>query len=179
MSLKTGQYTQPLNRPAFVQDPVVAGFTTMRLWAGLQMSGTGTSPSLTDNLVLATLENTGDVSVTAQFRQVGDYSSGLPAYNAVLTDGIIATPGSGTKAQTAPYRSNLGSTHTLVPGGRKTISFTPTQQYVELWGVSGGPSQIKLQLDTQVPWTLLGFAKNDPTYPPALWQPPTYNPPTT
>jgi len=178
MSLKSGEYPQPLDCPAFVQQPVVPGYATVRLRAGLQMSGTGTSPVLADNLVLATIENVGSVSVTCQFRQVGDYSSGIPAYNASSTDGIIVTPGGGTIGQTTPYRSNLSSSLTIVPGGRKTTTFTPTQQYVELWGISGN-SQIRLQLETQLPWTELSFAKNDPTYPPALWQPPTYTPPSS
>lgn len=154
MSLKPGQYTQPLVRPAFVQQPMVAGYTTIRLLAGLQVSGTGTCPSLPDNLVMAVVENRGDVSVSVQFRQVGDYSSGLA------------------------FRSNLGNVISLVPKGRKTTTFTPQQQYVELWGVSGGPAEVRVQLDTMVPWTIIPFAKGDTTYPSVLWQPPSYNPPS-
>ncbi len=154
MSLKSGQYPQPLVRPAFIEAPVVPGYATVRLFADLQFSGTGTSPVLADNLVLATVENTGDMTAAVQLREVGDYSSGLP------------------------YRSNITNVLTLVPGGRTTTTFTPQQQYVELWGVSG-TSDIRMQLNTQVPWTLMAFAKSDTTYPPQLWQPPSYNPPSS
>ena len=151
MSLQGGQYPSPLVRPTFVTAPVVAGYTTVRLWANLQFSGTGTSPSLNDNLVMATVENVGDADMTMQFRQVGDYSSGLP------------------------FRSNLGTAIALkAGGGRKQVTFTPTQQYLEVWGVSGG-SQLRMQLQSQLQFNELGFARGDTTYPPQLWQPPNYN----
>ncbi len=91
-------------------------------------------------------ENTGTVDMTVQLRQTGDYT--LP-----------------TSA-----RSNVGAPFTIVAGGRKTFTFTPQQQYIELWGISG-VSEVRMQLETQVSWGLLGFAKSDPYYPPQLWQP--------
>lgn len=155
MPLKSGQYPQPLLRPAFVQAPIVAGYTTVRLWADMQfsgtLSGTGTTPLLNDNLVLGLFENTGDTAMTIQVRECGDYTSG---------------PGS---------RANITNPIALVAKGRKEVTFTPQQQYVEVWGVSGGPSDLRMQLSTQVEWGLMGFAKNDPTYPPQLWEPASYN----
>ncbi len=161
MSLPSGQYNDPLSRPTFVEAPVVAAFATMRLRVNLQFSGTGTSPSLTDNLITAIIENTSDTAVTAQLRQVGDYASGLP------TNGTV-----GTKSQTAPYRSNVGAPFTLVPAGHKTFTLTPTQQYLELWGVSGGPGFVRCQFNGLPQLSEMAFAKDDPTYPPQLWEPP-------
>lgn len=160
MPLLSGQYPSPLVRPAFINAPAVAGFATLRLRADLQFTGTGTTPSLDDNLIHAVLENVGGTAATVQLRQVGDYASGLPAN------------GTGVITQTTPYRSNLSSAFTLVPEGRKTFTFTPRQQYIELWGVSGGPSEVRLQLNGLVPLNLMAFAKDDPTYPPQLWEPP-------
>ncbi len=162
MSLQPGQYTNPLIRPAFIEAPIVASYATARLRADLQFNGTGTCPSIEDNLISAVLENVGATTATVQLRQVGDYASGLP------TNGTL-----GTLAQTTPYRSNLTAAFTLVPGGRKVTTFTPRQQYIELWGVSGGPAQMRMQLATMVPLTELAFAKDDPTYPPQLWEPPS------
>lgn len=160
MSLQSGQYNNPLVRPAFITAPVVADFATVRLRADLQFSGTGTTPSLDDNLIHAVLENVGATAATVQLRQVGDYASGLPS------------DGTGVITQTTPFRSNLSTAYTLVPEGRKTFTFTPRQQYIELWGVSGGPAQIRLQLNGMVPLSRMAFAKDDPTYPPQLWEPP-------
>jgi len=70
MSLQPGQYTNPLIRPAFINAPVVAAFATVRVRADLQFSGTGTCPSLEDNLISAVIENTGAVTATVQMRQV-------------------------------------------------------------------------------------------------------------
>ncbi len=157
--LQSGQYPQPQLRPAVIQEPVVAGYTTIRLQANLQFTGTGTGTiaggtisSLVDNTVLGLFENVGPTDVTIQIREVGDYT--LPASG----------------------RGSLGAAFSLVAnGGRQTKTFIPLQQYVEIWGVSGGPSNIKVQLNSQVEWGLLAFAKNDPVYPPQLWRPASYN----
>lgn len=159
--LPSGQYTDPLFRPTFIEAPIVAGYATVRLRAQLQFSGTGTNQSFEDNLVSAILENVGVTTMTLQLRQVGDYASGLPS------DGSL-----GTISQTTPYRSNIDSAVTLVPAGRKVTHFIPRQQYIEIWGVSGGPSQLRCQLNTILQLDDMAFAKDDPTYPPQLWEPP-------
>lgn len=153
--MKSGQYPQPLLRPTFIQAPVVTGYATVRLQAELQMSGTldgtGTTPDLNDNLTFGLFENTGATAMSLQVRETGDYTSGPSA------------------------RANVTSVINLVAnGGRQQVTFYPQQQYVEIWGVSGGPSDLRLQLSGQVQFELMAFAKNDPTYPPQLWEPASY-----
>lgn len=145
--LRSGEYSQPLLRPAFIQQPVVPGYATIRLRADLQFSGTGTTVAVEDNLVMALVENVGNSAASVQFRQVGEYRSGA--------------------------RSSISPIIAMVPGGRHTITLTPLQQYIELWGVTG-TSQVRVQLETQVPWTLMAFDRLDASYPPALWQPASY-----
>lgn len=152
--LKAGYYPQPLLRTTSVQVPVVAGYTTARLQAHLQFSGTGsgtyngTLSSLPDNSVLGLFENTGATDVSLQLIQTGDYTSGP--------------------------RLQIGAPFSVAAGGRKTVNFTPQMQFVEIWGSSGGPTTIRAQLSSQVEWSILGFAKGDTTYPKTLWEPVSY-----
>lgn len=150
--LHSGEYPQPLDRATTFMAPLVAGYATLRLQASLQFIGTGTTPALDDNLIMALVENTSLNTCKVQFLQTGDYISGP--------------------------RQALGVPFTLVPGGRRTVTFTPIQEYIEMWSPSvggGGPAEIRGEFSTQIPLTLLAFAKNDPTYPQYINEPSTYS----
>ena len=143
-----GIYPQPLIRTTFLQCPLVPGYTTARLSSILQFGGTTVLPAQPDNSVVALLENTGDAQATVQFRQTNDDSP--------LGTGV---------------RSNVGAATVLVPGGRASVTFTPTQPFLEVTCTAGSVAQLRAQLQSQLMWNECAFAKADPLYPKILWQP--------
>jgi phage tail sheath protein FI len=144
-----GEYTQPLVRKTLVQVPVISGYVTSRLQAQDHfqpvISGTNTN-------MLVTLENTGVNATTVSLRETSDRSI------------------SGT-------RYTIMNAVTLVPGGQSTQlvnkGYLP---YVELYctgsDTTNGQTQsnIRMQIDSRRQWTEMGFAKDDPFYPPQLFQ---------
>lgn len=146
MPLNTGEYAQPLVRVTWVECPLVAGFTTARLQAKLQYGGTTPVLAFPDNQVNALLENVGILAGTVQFQQT-------------------------TNDTVSGARIPVGSAVVLVPGGRASVQFTQTQQYLEVWCTGGGPTQLRAQLSSMLQWNRLGFDKSDPYYPQYILQP--------
>lgn len=141
-----GEYPQPLSRTGFVNCPIVTdgtASTTARLRA-VNMSVTGTA-NWNENMVKFFIENTGASACTVQVVNTSDRTS----------SGI---------------RANVGSAISLAAGGHQTSVLYPTQQYLEVTGTSGN-STVRIQLESRLRWQELGFAKDDPYYPTALWKP--------
>lgn len=135
-----GEYSQPLLRTTNVQCPVVAGYVTARL----QVEGNPliSVSGFVDNTTLVSLENTGLTAVSLRLQGTNDYTSGP--------------------------REWVGSAVSLVPTGHSTITVTPRHTYLEVVGQSG-TSSVRLQLSSRLRWSELGFARNDPYYPPFLF----------
>ena len=144
-----GEYISNLTRKTFVQVPVISGYVTARLQAQdyfpAPISGTLTS-------MMVTLENTGRNQTSVLLRETSDRSI------------------SGTRYTVMPAV-------TLVPGG-KTFHFVSKGylSYLELY-CSGSDSttgqsfsDVRMQIDSLRRWTEMGFDKNDPFYPPQLFQ---------
>lgn len=145
-----GEYTQPLVRKTLVQVPVISGYVTSRLQAQdyypPTISGT---PAMN---MLVTLENTGANATTVLLRETNDDSiSGV--------------------------RFTIMNAVTLVRGGMTTQfvnkGYLPI---IELF-CSGSDattgqtqSSVRMQIDAQRRWTEMAFAKDDPFYPPQLFQ---------
>jgi hypothetical protein len=137
-----GEYTQSLIRKTQLLCPMVAGYITGRLRAqDIPAAASG----FADHTTLVTLENVGASSFTVQLL------------------------GSDDRSATGP-RENLGAATTLVVGGRKEISVQPHNKFLEVKSMSGD-GQLKMQLDSQIKWDILGFAEDDVFYPTKLWQP--------
>lgn len=143
--MNPGEYPQPLIRRIVVNVPVVSGYATSRLRADDSYA-----PSISggETAMMVTFENLGNTAVGVKLAQTNDRSI------------------SGT-------RIDVISGVTLVAGGRKTVSSDGAfQSYLELYCTSGGPSTIRMQIESQRQWAELGFDKQaDSTfYPPQLWR---------
>lgn len=152
--MNPGEYLQPFPRKTVVNVPVVSGYVTSRL-----MADDSIAPVISggDTTVMVTFENLGNTAVGVKLRQTNDRSI------------------SGT-------RIDVISGITLVAGGRKTSTSTsPFQTYLELYCYEGGPSNIRMQIESQRQWNELGFDKvaDSTFYPPTLWQARTAYPAST
>lgn len=148
-----GEYPQPLARTTNVLCPVVNGYATARLRRSDPLFGSGNVGVNEDAAQsTVTLENTGQNSVTVQLKGTwvtdppGDDSTGVPT---------------GT-------RINVGSAVALVPGGHKTMSITPYQTYLEVYGEANGPSNLRIQISSKLQWDQMAFDKSDTLYPAVL-----------
>lgn len=140
-----GIYPAPLERPLFVQCPIVNGYTTARLYAPYSFAGsTPIFPTL-DHKVTGLIENTGDIAAAIAINQTG-------------TEWVTGT-------------RTLVASGTLQPEGKLALNWTQTQPYFEVACTWGGPSRVRMQVISQMQWNVMGFAKTDPMYPPVLWQP--------
>lgn len=140
-----GEYVQPLPRKTNVQVPVISGYVAARL--------RGTDPvrpitSGEDTTMALTFENMGNTAVSVLLRQTTDRSV------------------SGT-------RINVVSGIVLVAGGRRTVSTQNCyQEFLEVYCYAGGPSNLRLQIDSLRRWEQMGFDKTADLsfYPTSLWQ---------
>lgn len=143
--MNPGEYLQSFPRKMFVNVPVVSGYVTSRLQADDSLA-----PVISggDTTVMVTFENVGGVAVGVKLQQTNDRS--ISGARVDVVSGID-----------------------LVIGGRKTITTTaPFQRYLELYCYSGGPSNIRMQIESMRQWAELGFDKvaDQTFYPPQLWQ---------
>lgn len=151
--MNPGEYPQPLVRKTLVNVPVVSGYVTSRLRAADAIAPVISGE---DTTVMVVFENVGNTNCSVLLRQTNDRSI------------------SGT-------RIDVISGISLVPGGRRTVtSQAPFQQFLELYCYDGGPSQVRMQIESQRQWEQMGFDKSaDSTfYPTSLWQAKAYPPST-
>jgi len=146
-----GEYPNPLPRKTFVNCPVVSGYVTARLQsqAPIPDSISGTAQNM-----LCTFENVGGTAFSVLLRETPDRSI------------------SGT-------RYNLTSPIFLVPAGQVTQTVLGKQPYLEVYCTGTTTGQLRLQIDSQRRWNELGFGKDDPFYPPQLFQAKTVPGPLT
>jgi hypothetical protein len=143
--MNPGEYIQPFPRKTLVNVPVVSGYVTSRLRADDSYA-----PVISggDTSMMVTFENLSNTAVGVKLQQTNDRSI------------------SGT-------RIDVISGVNLVAGGRTTVWSAGAQQsYLELYCYSGGPSNIRMQIESQRQWQEIGFDKQtDSTfYPPQLWR---------
>jgi hypothetical protein len=131
-------YIDPFLRKQELHTVMVSGYVTERLSTSAPLS-----PSGLDLSVLGIFENTSTgnsaAAFTLQLKQAADISATGP-------------------------RTNVGNAMTIVPGGRVTQNFTPTQGYLEMWCTSGG-GNLRAQIASKLSWNVMGFSKLDPFYP--------------
>lgn len=152
--MNPGEYPQPLPRRTLVNVPVVSGYVTSRLRANDDFAPVTSGENTRVNVVM---ENVGNTYVEVLLRQTNDRSI------------------SGT-------RINVISGLQLQPGGRRFVTSTePFQKYLELYCYGGGPSQVRMQIESLREWNELGFDKvaDQTFYPPRLWQAETAYPQST
>lgn len=145
-----GDYTQPLVRKTLVQVPVISGYVTARLQAQDHYPPTVSGFPATNFMVL--IENTGGNTTTVSLRETDDRSI------------------SGT-------RYTIMNAVTIVPGGQVMENVTKGYlPFLELY-CSGSDattgqtqSSIRMQIEGVRRWNEMGFAKDDPYYPPQLFQ---------
>lgn len=152
-----GEYTQPLVRKHFVNCPMVSGYVTARLqaedWYPPTISGAGTvSTSMS-----VTFENVGGTAFSVLLQETDDRSI------------------SGTRSPISGYiNPGYGPMHalSLVPGGATTQNFNSLLPYLEVKCTAGGPSNLRMQLESQRQWRELGFDRVDDAtfYPFSLWR---------
>lgn len=142
---QAGIYPAPLERPLLVQVPVVKGYTTARLYSPMDFNGSTPIWPTQDHAVYGIIENTGAVAAAVAINQTG-------------TEWYLGT-------------RTLAASGTIQPSGKLRLYWTQTQPYFEVACTWGGPSEIRLQVISQMQWNMLGFQKSDPMYPAVLWQP--------
>jgi len=141
-----GEYVATPRKTLF-QCPVIAGYTTGRLVSSATLS----SGTIANTLMMGFFENESNVAVSVQLQQCND-----------------RTP-TGT-------RTNVGAVVALAAYGQKTVTFQPTQQYLEVNGTSG-TGNIRLTLDGQVKYSECAFSKDELAgtggqfYPIQVWGP--------
>lgn len=143
--MNPGEYVQPLVRKTLVQVPVVSGYVTSRLqtqsdWPPAISGGT------TQAAMLVTFENVGNTQFSVHLRETDDRSISGPRFN------LTATP------------------VTLVPGGQTTQTLSGKRNFLEVFCTGTTSGQLRMQIDSQRRWTEMGFGKDDPFYPPQLYQ---------
>jgi hypothetical protein len=152
--MNPGEYPSPLPRKTLVNVPVVSGYVTSRLMADDAIAPVTSGE---DTRVNVLFENVGNTNVSVLLRQTNDRSI------------------SGT-------RINVISGIALVPGGRRYVTTTePFLRFLELYTYDGGPSQVRMQIESLRKWDQCGFDKvaDQTFYPPSLWQTQTAYPQST
>lgn len=151
-----GEYVQPLVRKTLVQCPVVSGYVTARLQA--QDISTPPAISGTPTRIAATFENVGNTYFSVLLRETDDRSvSGART----ILPGFVGT---------AAY---------LVPGGEVALALDSRHTFIEVYCTGTTTGNLRLQLESQRRWTEMGFSKDDPFYPPQLFQAKTIPGPLT
>ena len=142
---QAGIYPAPLERPLFVQVPLVNGYTTARLYSPMDFAGSTPIWPTQDHAVHGLIENNGPLAAAFAINQTG-------------TEWSLGT-------------RTLSASGTLQPRGRLRVDWIQTQPYFEIACTWGGPSDIRMQVMSQMQWDVMGFDKKDTMYPPVLWQP--------
>ena len=132
-------------RKTLVQCPVVSGYVTSRLytqddWPPAISGGT------TQTNMLVTFENVGNTYFSINLRETDDRSVSGTRYN------LTAAP---------VY---------LVPGGQQTQVLSGTRSFLEVYCTGTTSGSLRMQIDSQRRWSELGFGKDDPFFPPQLFQ---------
>ncbi len=108
--------------------------------------------------MMATFENVGNTQFSVVLRETNDRSV------------------SGTRYTLPGF---TGTAVALVPGGQVALSLQSHLTYMEVYCTGTTSGNLRLQLDSQRKWTELGFNKDDPYYPPQLFQAKTIPGPLT
>lgn len=141
--MNPGEYVQPMPRKTLVQCPVVSGYVTARLQAQDSVS-----PSISghNTKMLVTFENVGNTHFSVHLRETNDRSISGTRYN------LTSTP---------VY---------LVPGGQQAHLLSGKLDIMEVYCTGTTTGNLRLQVDSQRRWNELGFSRDDPYYPPSLYQ---------
>lgn len=142
-----GEYVQPLSRKTVVMCPVISGYVTARLRAQDAPIPTYAGQ---DQTVRVMYENTSNGTVAFVLQASDDRS--ISGARTIL--------------------ANIGA----VPGGHGVQTVTTKQSYLELRGTLGSGT-LRVEIESLRQWNSLGFAKDDPYYPPQLFQAKVYNTP--
>lgn len=147
-------YAQPLLRTTLAQAPAISDTVngtrnvTVRLRATNLLESSGSQ----ERAVFVVAENLGDSIVTIQLQETA-------------TD---------DPSQPASGRTDVGNAMQLVPLGRSTQQVFLSKEYLEMKTTSGNSKQIRLQLESRLRFSRLGFNikgfEDDPTYPTSLWR---------
>lgn len=125
--------------------PVVSGYVTARLQTQSDWPPP-ISGSTSQAAMLCTFENVGNTYFSVNIRETDDRSISGTRYN------LTASP---------VY---------LVPGGFTQQTLSGKRDFLEVYCTGTTTGQLKLQIDSQRRWTEMGFGKDDPFYPPQLFQ---------
>lgn len=152
--MNPGEYVQPLPRKTLVQCPVVSGYVTSRLY-----SQDAWPPPISGGVsyanMLVTFENVGNTYFSVHLRETDDRSVSGTRYN--LTSAPVY----------------------LVPGGQQTQTLSGKRNYLEVYCTGTTTGFLRMQIDAQRRWNELGFNKDDPYFPPQLFQAKTIPGPLT
>jgi len=143
--MNSGEYVQPLPRKTTVLCPVVSGYVTARLQTQSDRQPL-VSGATTGGSMLVTFENVGNTYFSVHLRETDDRSVSGTRYN------LTSTP---------VY---------LVPGGQRTELLSGNRNILEVYCTGTTTGQLRMQIDAQRRWTSMAFGKDDPYYPPTLFQ---------
>jgi len=151
--MNPGEYVQPLPRKTLVHCPVVSGYVTSRLHT--QDDWPPPVSGVSYSQMMVTFENVGNTYFSVHLRETDDRSVSGTRYN------LTATP---------VY---------LVPGGQNTQLLSGKRNFLEVYCTGTTTGNLRMQIDAQRRWNELGFGKDDPFYPPQLFQAKTIPGPLT
>lgn len=143
--MNPGEYPQPLVRKTLVQCPVVSGYVTSRLASHQTYPLVGSGA---DTSMLVTFENVGNTQISVVLQETDDRTV------------------SGT-------RYALANAY-LAPGGRDTQLVQGHLRYLEVYCSGTTTGELRMQIDSQRQWNQLAFSRDDPYYPPSLYQAKTF-----
>lgn|SRR5512143_428161 len=152
-----GEYPQPLIRRMVVQCPVVSGYVTARLQAQDNINPPATSGPPSGLAVI--FENVGNTAFSVLLRETDDRSVSGTRYT--LPTAIGSFPA---------Y---------VIPGGYVPMACDSSKQFLEVFCTGTTTGQLRMQIDSLRRWTEMGFGKDDPFYPPQLFQAKTVPGPLT
>jgi hypothetical protein len=148
--MNPGEYLSPMPRKHFVQCPVVSGYVTARLqaqdWFAPTISGAPTN-------MMVTFENVGNTYFSVVLNECDGHATSDPRYK---------------------LAGFTGTAVALCPGGYQSLMLQGKRKFLELACTGTTTGKLRMQIESNRQWTLLGFAKDDTMstvgYPPALWQ---------
>jgi hypothetical protein len=143
--MNPGEYVQPLVRKTLVHCPVVSGYVTSRLYTQDDWPPPISGGTTATNM-LVTFVNVGNTYISVHLRETSDRSVSGTRYN------LTATP------------------VFLVPGGQQIRTLSGTRNFLEVFCTGTTSGNLQMQIDSQRRWSELGFGKDDPYYPPSLFQ---------
>lgn len=152
-----GQYAQPTPRRVNVQCPMISGYSMARFRSPLL--GNTPLPPTSQRGVKAVISNLTNTTVKMSFVPLAD-----------KTTPVLA--GSGSRYGLYDAAGTSVGDYVYVSGsGQVQVQFSANKTFMEVFADGGGPSEVRIQLESLIQWEAMSFDRLDAKYPTSLVQP--------